>query len=420
MKSKNLTFLFFAIIPFLFQSCMKDSCEREITYIKSTPIYKTLSEIRSGIEMQAPRFLEKPGKMYFYNDYIFINEQREGVHIIDNTNPEAPANIGFIQIPGNVDIAIRNDVLFADNYIDLLTINISNVTNPQLIHRNEEVFPHLGETPDGLLVYYHSEEVTEMVDCNTSNQRFRDDFRILSPAVEIDFAFDNSFGGNQNGVGGSLARFALYDDYLYSIDHSNLHVFDISNLSTPNEVNNVSVGWQIETLFSYTDKLFIGSTTGMIIMDAANPSAPTYLSMYSHMFGCDPVVVKDDFAYVTLRSGSNCQQNGDQLDLVNISDITNPYVERTFPMENPYGLGIKENTLFLCEGKSGLKVFDIEKPKELNEHLIDHEHGLFAYDVIPLPGNRNILLLIGEDGFYQYNFDDPKNLKLLSHIAINK
>ena len=67
-----------------------------------------------------------------------------------------------------------------------------------------------------------------------------------------------------------------------------------------------------------------------------------------------------------------------------------------------------------------LKVFDIEVPTELDKHLIDHERNLFAYDVIPLPGDENILLLIGEDGFYQYNFDDPNNLKLLSHIAINK
>ena len=418
MKSKNLSFLILALIPLFLTSCLKDKCEREVTYIKTTPIFKTLSEIRSGIEIQSPRALEKPGKMYFYNDFIFINEKREGVHIMDNTNPEAPANIGFIAIPGNVDIAIRNDVLFADNYVDLLTINISDIGNPQLVHRNEDVFPHHGETSEGILVYYHQEEVTEIVDCNTDGPSRRNDAFLGMPQAEI-FSLDNNSGG-LGGVGGSLARFALYDNYLYSIDHSNLHVFDISNLSTPSEINSVPVGWEIETLFSYTDKLFIGSTTGMIIMDASDPSAPTYLSSYSHFWGCDPVVVKGDYAYVTLRSGSVCQQNGDQLDLVNISDITNPYVEKTFPMENPYGLGIKENTLFLCEGKSGLKVFDIESPTELDKHLIDHESGFMAYDVIPLPGNENILLVIGEDGFYQYNFDDPKNLKLLSHIAINK
>ena len=419
MKSKILTFLVLAMVPFVFQSCLKDSCEREITYVKTTPIYKTLAEIRSGIDVQPPRDLKKPGKMYFYNDFIFINEQREGVHILDNSNPEVPTNIGFIMIPGNVDIAIRQNILYADNYIDLLTINITDVTNPQLLYRNEDVFPHLGEFEEGLLVYYHQEEVTETVDCNTQGPRRRDD--VILPVFESSdiFALDNS-SGDFGGVGGSLARFALYDNYLYTIDDTNLHVFDISNLANPNLVNDVSVGWQIETLFSYTDKLFIGSTTGMIIMDAADPSAPTYLSSYSHFWGCDPVVVKGDYAYVTLRSGSNCQQNGDQLDLVNISDIANPYLEKTFPMENPYGLGIKENTLFLCEGKSGLKVFDIETPTELDKNLIDHEQGFFAYDVIPLPGNRKILLLIGEDGFYQYNFDDPKNLKLLSHIAINK
>ena len=96
MKSKILPFFALFIIPFFFQSCMKDSCEREVTYIKSTPIFKTISEIRSGINLQGSRALEKPGKMYFYNNYIFINEKREGVHILDNTNPEAPANIAFL------------------------------------------------------------------------------------------------------------------------------------------------------------------------------------------------------------------------------------------------------------------------------------------------------------------------------------
>ncbi len=418
MKSKIFTLLALAAMPFVFSGCFKDSCEREITYIKSTPIYKTWNEIRSGIDMQAPRVLHKPGKMYFYNDYIFINEQRQGVHIIDNTNPEAPANIGFIKIPGNVDIAIRNNVLFADNYTDLLAISLNDLSNPQLLNRNENVFPHFGEFNEGILVYYHEEMVTETVDCNTQNGIWRDNTRI-----DI-FTLDNLAAGENNGgisgIGGSLARFTLYDNYLYTIDHSNLHVFDISNLAAPNEVNDVPVGWEIETLFSHTDKLFIGSTTGMIIMDASNPSSPVYLSSYSHMYGCDPVVVKDNYAYVTLRSGSGCQQNGNQLDLVNISDIANPWVEKVFPMDNPHGLGIKENTLFLCEGKSGLKVFDIETPTELDKHLIDFKKDIFAYDVIPLPGTRNILLLIGEDGFYQFNFDDPKNLKLLSHIAIHK
>ena len=212
MKSKILSIFVLAIIPFFFQSCLKDTCEREVTYIKTTPIYKTLSEIRSGIDMQGPRALEKPGKMYFYDNYIFINEQREGVHIIDNTTPEAPANIGFIEIPGNVDIAIRQNILYADNYIDLLAISISDIANPQLLNRNEDVFPHYGEFPEGLLVYYHQEEVTEIVECSTQRPGRRGDMNFITAEIDI-VMFDNSNGG-LSGTGGSLARFALYDDYL--------------------------------------------------------------------------------------------------------------------------------------------------------------------------------------------------------------
>jgi len=70
--------------------------------------------------MDEAKELEDPGKIYFYNNYIFINEKRAGVHVFDNSTPSSPQNIGFLNIPGNVDIAIRNDIMLADNYIDLL------------------------------------------------------------------------------------------------------------------------------------------------------------------------------------------------------------------------------------------------------------------------------------------------------------
>ena len=65
-----------------------------------------------------------PGKIYFKEGYIFINEELKGIHVIDNRNPENPQNIGFIEIPGNVDIAIKNNTLYADSYIDLGAIDI--------------------------------------------------------------------------------------------------------------------------------------------------------------------------------------------------------------------------------------------------------------------------------------------------------
>ena len=114
--------------------CVKDNCEREWTYVESTPVWVPPTNFRTDVESEAPRTLERPGKIYFYNDFIFINEQRQGIHGVDNSVPKNPQRGSFIPIEGNVDIAIRGNILYADHFVDLLAIDITdpldvNLTN---------------------------------------------------------------------------------------------------------------------------------------------------------------------------------------------------------------------------------------------------------------------------------------------------
>lgn len=419
MKSEKLILFLAILFMFSLQSCVKDTCQREVTYVKSTPIYASLEEIRAPLEMEGARDLEDPGKIYYYNNYIFINEKRTGVHIFDNSIPSSPQSIGFLNIPGNVDIAIRNGVMLADNYIDLLSIDISDPKNPFLVKRTTDVFPSFGESEEGILVYVEREEVTEMVDCDSANDQI-DDGWVLFETADGNLANGAPSAGG-DGIGGSLARFSLYDEYLYAIDNSNMYTFSISDLTNPTKVGEMNVGWNIETLYAFGDKLFIGSQNGMFIYDAADPAAPQYLSGYAHWTSCDPVFVKDNYAYVTLHGGTLC--NGsllNQLDLIDITDILNPTLVETFPMEHPHGLSIKDNNLFLCEADAGLKVFDIQNPLVLDENLLTTLSDFSAKDVIVLPGDRNILLVTGDDGFYQVNFDDPEDLDVLSVIKVER
>jgi hypothetical protein len=52
-------------------------------------------------------------------------------------------------------------------------------------------------------------------------------------------------------------------------------------------------------------------------------------------------------------------------------------------------------------------------PINIDKNKLFEFKGIDAYDVIPL-GKK--LMLIGKDGLYQYDYSDPKNLKLLSSI----
>src|SRR5690606_2672021 len=123
------------------------------------------------------------------------------------------------------------------------------------------------------------------------------------------------------------------------------------------------------------------------------------VSSLSHARGCDPVVVQDDYAYVTVRSGGDCGGDINQLDVIDVSNISNPILKKSFAMKNPHGLGIDGNTLFICDGDAGLKVFDGTNPLTVGNELLHQFKNIQATDIIPY---NNVAMVIGDDGIYQY------------------
>ena len=226
-----------------------------------------------------------------------------------------------------------------------------------------------------------------------------------------DAASDVVTGGA--GQGGSMTRFAVAGDYLYIVDTRQLHVYDLDNPAEPVKVKDIHLGFGIETIFPYKGRLFIGSQDGMYIYDLQNPVDPVFLSLYRHITSCDPVVVQDTIAYVTLRSGNTCTRGSNQLDVINISDPQNPALISTYQMQNPFGLGIDGSTLFVGEGENGLTVLNVEDPYDVKE--IGNLKDIHAYDVILRDKN---LILTGNDGVFQYDYSSGEELKLLSSLSV--
>lgn len=230
--------------------------------------------------------------------------------------------------------------------------------------------------------------------------------------------FSCSDGSNEavpsgSGQGGSMARFAIVDDYLYVVDSRKLHVYEVADPAAPVKLKDIELGINIETIFPYQGKLFIGSQDGMHIYDLKDPREPVYLSVYRHITSCDPVVVQGNRAYVTLRTVNNCPRGSNQLDVIDISDPSNPQLISTYQMESPFGLGIDGTTLFVCEGENGLKVLNVEDPYNIAE--IGSIKDLHAFDVILR--NKN-LILTGKEGVFQFDYTDPENLKQQSSLTI--
>jgi len=388
----------------------------------------TTQEIREAFDFVKPVDLSSPGKIYLFNNYLFINEFGQGIHIINNIDKRNPVNLGFINIPGNYDMAVKGNILYADSFIDLLAIDISDINDVKIVKRLEGVFDdhYFYEFIDGgqeaLIVDYEEIDTVwyDDPDCDAIMPSFLrfEGGPLFGGMGEDQSALMNSAvlpGASSVGIGGSMARFTIVNDILYTVGSYNLGVFDISITSEPVQGNQVEIGWSIETIFPYENNLFIGAQNGMYIYDISEPATPEYMSTFQHVTSCDPVVVNDEYAFVTLRSGTVCEGFTNQLDIIDIKNLYKPLLIKSYPMDNPHGLGLDGDALFICEGDFGLKIFNAKDIHEIDKNLIKHYNDINAFDVIPY--NEN-LLMIGLDGLYQYDYSSLDDIEYLSHLPI--
>lgn len=218
------------------------------------------------------------------------------------------------------------------------------------------------------------------------------------------------------GIAGSLARFALLNNRMYSVSENDLKVFNLTQPASPFFVTLVSLQQgNIETIFPYKNKLFIGSQSGMFIFDASTPDNPQKFSQFTHARACDPVIADDPYAYVTLSGGSFCGGLSNQLDIINISNLSNPILVKSFNLTSPKGLSKDGNLLLVCDGKSGLKILDVMNVNQIG--LVKQVSGFEANDVIALQG---IALVVARDGLYLIDYSNPVNAYVISKIQISQ
>jgi len=440
MKSVIKVFLFVLVLSGV--SC-SDTVKDTVTYTANVPVYMSKDEFKATTRVGATHPMTNPGKICLYGNYIFINEINEGIHVIDNTDPSSPRNVAFIEIMGNIDLAAKDGILYADNMVDLLLFDISNPGAPRLKSRMEGVF-------EGVLPATNNDyPVAEKIDfegkvvVGWTQETVTEDVRFYYPRYYYGISdgantWSMSSGAGSvaqpgakiTGVNGSMSRFTIAGEYLYTIHIENFYyaqptssfyaspaglmkVFNIENEQI-NLVNSINVSNTVETIFAYKDHLFLGLSNGMNIYSIENPSAPNYISATWHFWGCDPVVVSDDYAYLTVRSTNVCGQNGNMLQVIDIIDITQPKVVSQYTMTEPYGLGIDDNKLFVCD--NGLKVFDATVPSMVGSRQLFSTTDFVGFDLIPSNG---LLLVIGGDGLYQYSYSDNQ-LNRLSVIPVSK
>ena len=426
------------LIPFFFTaSCEWDSINSnneewvDVTYV--TPIYESASSLADQVVIEEPKTQTSLGKIITYQNYVFINEPMKGIHIVDHTNSSNPINLSFLSIPGNLDLSIVDDHLYVDMFSSLAVFDIRDVLSPKFkeSYTVENVFDYdafwnfpfeIWEEPNSYVEYREFPDKTKgiVVDWHTETVREKRSLYHYSyyndgaiPDVEFSSEDGNIDVGQQTSTAGSMTRFLPINGYLYTINFNELVLFQIGSDYKPSPWIKKNTQTQAETLFQLNDLLFVGSVNGMLVYDVSDAADPEYINRIEHMRSCDPVVADTNYAYVTLRGGTNCFTEVNELQIIDIQDLQNLSVVSRKDMFNPYGLGIYDDHLIICDGTAGVKIVDVSTPAEPN--IVNSTPIQFAYDVIIDYPNA---LIVGDTDLYQFDISNLPEMQFISQMPI--
>lgn len=417
---------FFSLLMILGGGCMKDKITQ--TYKISTPIYEVLAKFREGIKSLPATEVVNPGKMTVFNNYIFLSEPFKGIHVIDNINPASPKNVAFINIPGNEDMAIRGNTLYADAYSDLVSFDISDPLHAVAKNFLANVFPDhnvyyrggvyaVGSyvNPDSVnvIVGWYTRDTT--IDYNPGQGGYLYTGNCMNCIAVPNMngaVYGTAAAGVPKATNGSMARFGVIQNYLYTVGYNSLSSFDISEPFTPALTSTQQIDFHVETIFPFQDKLFVGTNNGMFMYNVQiSPSKPPLIGSLAHTRGCDPVISDGDYAYVTLNDSSACLGFNNELQVISLQDLANPVLVKSYQLTHPVGLSKDGDHLFLCDGKAGLKIYDATDVSNLQ--LIRQIPDGEFFDVI---AENGLAIVMARDGIYQYDYSDFQNIRLISKL----
>lgn len=235
---------------------------------------------------------------------------------------------------------------------------------------------------------------------------------VLAAAMAAGCSARSSGASGVTGKTGSRSRFAVKDDHLFVLSGVWLRGFALKAGDRPEPSSSTAAPLGAETIFALGDRLYLGTVNGLEIFDATNPREVRHLGRHGHVSACDPVVVRDHVAFVTLRSGTTCRAGESELQVLDVARPTEPKLLARYAMLNPSGLGVDGDLLFVVDGMAGIKIYDVRDPRVLR--LLYTIPVLRGYDVIV--GNGR-LIVSAEDGIHQYGYQAQAVASTLTRLG---
>lgn len=239
-----------------------------------------------------------------------------------------------------------------------------------------------------------------------------------------DAALSEGIASNSEVLSGSYANMLTLGNFLYVLGNGQLKTLSLSDPANPELLDEQDINFGVESLFITGQNLFVGSQEGMFIYTIGEDGIPAFRSETNYdnfdAFSCflDPVTANEDYAYVTLDNDSSVETCwrpalDDQMRIFDLEDLENPVLVNTIFMNNPKGIALDGEYLFVCEKVNGLSAFELTNPIE--PELIYKSEDFSAFDLIPAGG---LLMVVGQDTIHQFDYTDIDNISKIGEYSL--
>lgn len=366
--------------------CLTGSVDMEY---EAEPVYLGFDELRQPLVVQEQERITGYTNYLHYESYLFINEDNKGIHVLETAENMAPQYIAFLVVQGNRAMHVKDGYLYADNFVDLLTIDISDKNNFHIAHRTEDVFPNNPFQVIGSATDLTSFDETRGVVIDTKLTQ--------TPVSEDKKYVENRFG--------SVIDIKTEGDLLYAIVDDKVLRFDISEpteiASLPNlpTYKRAQYEGKIDSLTPVDGYIVTQTSDNRIdIYDSTTLPNPDYTTHYT---------LPESYRLLEFSEGRafgwkycrNCTDEDSHLTLFTLEDILNPTEERSIDMDVPTSIALENDYLFTCHKREDLIVNQLRTDGE--SETIETGHDIFCAEVTT---NHNRVFIKNDRGITQYDY----------------
>ncbi len=384
----------------------RSECKQTLYYTANVPVYASKASIRDAVTVETSLAVDSVAEMLSYKETLFLRNGTDGIHVIDNTDPSNPDNHAYIKIVPCFAMETNDDQLYVIQGTDLVVFDLSDVRNPVVKHRVNDLYNSDFAKGDSFVVGYEQQEVVKVLNDFSCSDQF------IFPEDEV----------IRGAISTPHGQITVHKDHIYTADNQSVVTLALNGSAAPGFTSRMAAFNNIPDarLYILLDSILLfGTGSGLMALDiTTNPASPVNTGGFFPAGGCNPIAIWDSLTFAPMfndlqEDESFCFSNP----MISVVDVvTRRPISRVTGYSQPYYMHYHNNRVLLCNGFEGFRIFGVQDRILLSDYIDNSGESNNVHARLGMLFGENNVLVYGNNGVFQYDISDRTIVKKLSEI----